>query len=179
MRHAGSRTLQGLPAGLMIVVLFLNLPVFLPLADARVGWIPNTIHSIKPSAWATAVGLYDADRYTAARVRPYSAVQFMNAELAPDARVVTFSEASHFYTRAEMLHDYSRSVAAGTWGARRPGSEDEAYRSLRAAGVTHILWDKVRQDIDDDDFAVRSPAFRERYTRRVYEDALVELDELL
>jgi hypothetical protein len=176
--HAGFPSGRRLLFAAVAMMLFVNLPVFYPLHDARSGWIATTFHSVRPSAWATAAGLYDADRYLAARIRPYAAIQYMNESLPASARVVWFSEAAHFYSRQELVHDYSRAVADGTWAAG-PGKESVAYSVLREAGVEYIVWDKVRRDISEKGFAVRSPLFRERFTVEVYSDAFVDVDRLL
>jgi 4-amino-4-deoxy-L-arabinose transferase-like glycosyltransferase len=158
-------------------VLLLNLPAFFPLADARQGWIPHTMHTIKPSAWLTPIGGFDHERFIAGRLETYPAVAWANRNIPASSRIVTFGEAAHFYARAEMLNDYSRCVAAGTWGAP-PGTEERAYRALRAAGVTHILWDRTRPDLDEGRFAIRSPLFRARFAEPVYRDRASEIDAL-
>lgn len=175
-RHAGWRRAPTLLSGLVAAVLVTNLPpLFLPLADAR-EWTPSIIRFVKPSAWATALGLYDVDRYIADRVRPYGAVQYMNRTVADDASAVNFSVAAHFYARSVLISDYSRCVVAGTWNAG-PGQESRAYAALRHAGITHIIWDRTRRDVADD-LAIATDAFRTRYTQSVYEDQWVRLYEL-
>lgn len=182
LRRAGWRGGPRVLGGAVVAVLVLNLPpLFLPLADAR-SWTPSIVRSMGPGAWSTALGLRPADDYLRARVRPYGAVQYMNRELPPEARVVTFAGAAHFYARPELLHDYSRCVIAGTWGTPA-GQEARAFATLRDGGVTHILWERERWRWDTGeagaDPAVATAAFRERYARRVYEDRYVELDELM
>ena len=177
LRRSGWRGARLWLAGTVAAVLLLNLPVFYSLADARTGWIPHTFHSVKPSAFATVLGLRDVDLYLAQRVEPYRAIQRLNAAVPADVRVVTFAEAAHFYARPELLMDYSRCVSPATWGASR-GQEAEAYRLLRAAGVTHVLWDPTRRDLEPDSFAIASPRFRREYARPIHVDERAEVYEL-
>jgi hypothetical protein len=160
------------------LMLFLNLPVFYPLHDARSGWISSTFHSVRPHAWATVLGLYDPDRYLARQVQPYVGIQFLNEVAPAGARVVSFSQAAHFYSRQRVIADYSRVLADGTWGAG-PGEEEAAYRALRAVGVEYIVWDRVRTDLSDERFAIRSAEFRSRFSVPIYADYWVEIHELL
>jgi hypothetical protein len=175
---AGIPVARRMLLGGVALMLFLNLPVFYPLHDARSGWISSTFHSVRPHAWATVLGLYDPDRYLARRVQPYAGIQFLNEAAPAGARVVSFAQAAHFYSRQRVIADYSRVLADGTWGAG-PGEEEAAYRALRAVGVEYIVWDRVRTDLSDERFAIRSAEFRSRFSVLIYADYWVEIDELL
>lgn len=161
----------------VVLTLIGNLPLFSRVHDARTGWIATTFHSINPGAWRTAIGAYDHQRYLRERLESYGAVRHINRVVPPTGRIVWFGEAAHFYARPELVMDFSRCIAAGTWAAP-PGQEDAAFRFLRSEGVTHIAWDLTRRDVQDADFAIRSPAFLTRYTELVYEDDAIQLYRL-
>jgi hypothetical protein len=170
------RALRALSAG-TAAMLALNLPVFFWFHDARVGWVTNTVHIVNTGYLRTALGLFDHRRYLADRLEPYRAVEWANNALPASTHIVSFGEAVHFYARAELLNDFSSCVANGSWAPR--GREADAYRALRGAGMTHILWDRTRTDITDSAFAIRSPRFLSRYARPVYRDAAAEIDALV
>jgi len=153
-------------------MLLLNLPLFNRLHDARQGWIPLSLHVVKPVS-----GLVDRDRYLRRRLESYPAVAWANRHLPASARIVSFGEAAHFHARAELLHDFSRCVVHAAWA--RPGQEEAAWRGLRAAGVTHVLWDLTQPKLlVDSAFAIRSPTFRRRYAVPVYRDEVSEIDAI-
>ena len=162
----------------VVVVLVLNLPLFTRVHDARSGWISTTMHTTNAGAWRTAIGAYDHRRYLRERLESYAGVEAVNAHVPPDGKVVWFGEAASFYARPELVMDFSGCVAGGTWGAA-PGNEALAHRTLLEAGVTHIAWDRTRTDVSDERFAVRSPAFRGRYSEEVYAGDAIVLDRLL
>ena len=150
-------------------MLLLNLPLFYWLHDAREGWIPQTVHVNKAVA-----GLVDRDRFLRRRLESYPAIAWANRHLPASARIVSFAEAAHFYARAELLHDYSRCVSEAAWAS--PGEEEAAWRGLRAAGVTHVLWDRTQPALLADSlFAIRSPAFHARFGETVYRDRVSEI----
>lgn len=153
-------------------MLLLNLPLFNWFHDAREGWIPLSLHMVKPVA-----GLVDRDRYLRRRLESYPAVAWANRHLPASARIVSFGEAAHFHARAELLNDFSRCVVDAAWAP--PGQEEAAWRGLRAAGVTHVLWDLTQPALlVDSAFAIRSRAFRARFAEPVYRDAVSEIDAL-
>lgn len=162
--------------GGVVAVLFLNLPPFQPLADARTGWVPHTFHEIHSRAWRTAAGLDPPHAYTRSRLESYDAARWIDRRLPPEARVVWFGEAAHYYVRQELVMDYSRCVVDGTWAP--PGAENEAYAALRNAGVTHIAWDRTRTDLDPSNHAIRSEPFLREFGARVYRDEVIEIHEL-
>lgn len=175
--EAGLPTAARLLPAAVATVLLLNLPPLFPLHNARAGWIPHTFHAINPGAVRTALGHYGVDRFLADRLEPYRATRFIDEALPPDARIVWFAEAAHFYVRRDVVMDYSRCVADGVWGAT-PGDEGAAHHVLRAAGITHVLWDKTRTDLDRSRFALATALFREHYATLLYDDPAVELYEL-
>jgi hypothetical protein len=162
----------------LVAVLLLNLPVFSRLHDARSGWIPHTFHVDWPRGPRTALGFRDHQLYLRERLEPYTAVPHTNALVPPDGRLIWFAEATHCYLEPETVMDYSRCVRNATWGTA-PGEEARAYQALRAAGITHIAWDRTRHDTAEEEFAIRSSAFLERYAERLYEDDVIVLDRLL
>ena len=156
----------------IVAMLLLNLPLFNRLHDARQGWIPLSLHMVKPVA-----GLVDRDRYLRRRLESYPAVAWANRHLPASARIVSFGEAAHFHARAELLNDFSRCVVAAAWAP--PGQEEAAWRGLRAAGVTHVLWDLTQPTLlVDSAFAIRSPTFRRRYAVPLYRDEVSEIDAI-
>ncbi len=161
----------------VVLVLIGNLPLFSRVHDARTGWIATTFHTINPGAWRAAVGAYDHQRFLHERLESYGAIPYINEHVPAHERIVWFGEAAHFYARPELMMDFSRCVADATWGAA-PGQEEMAYRFLRGRGVSHIAWDRTRTDLDDAQFAIRSPEFLSRYAELVHEDHAIELYRL-
>jgi hypothetical protein len=157
----------------MVAVLVLNLPAFVRLHDARRGWIPNTIHVPWPVGPRTVLGLHDPELYLRSYLKSYRVVPRVNALVPADGRIVWSAEAAHFYIRAETIMDYSICVREATWGSG-PGDEEAAYRHLRAAGVTHVVWDRTHYDEEDEGLAIRSSRFLGCYAERLYEvDSMV------
>jgi hypothetical protein len=153
----------------LAAVLLLNLPLFNWLNDARQGWIPTTLHTHRAVA-----GLVNRDRYLQRRLEVYPAVAWANRHLPESARIVSFGEAAHFHARAELLNDFSACVTDAAWAP--PGREEGAWRELRAAGVTHVLWDFTQPALlADSAFAIRSPLFRARFGETVYRDQVSEI----
>ncbi len=158
----------------IVGICILNLPPFHGFARARAGWIPQTFTDVDGRAWRTVLGLYGHERFLSERLESYPAVAALNTVAGPGDRAVWFGEAASFFARPELIMDFSRCVVEGTWGAQ-PGEEAEAYDRLRAAGITHVAWDKTRTDIRDEDFAIRSAEWVRRYAMLVYRDDVMEV----
>jgi 4-amino-4-deoxy-L-arabinose transferase-like glycosyltransferase len=175
--EAGMPVAWRLTSAATVAALAVNLPALWPLNDARVTWIPNTIHAVGLEAWRAATTERSAARYLRRRLESYDAAYFVDHKLSANARVVWFGESAQFYMRQDVLLDYSACVTHAVWG-RRPGDELGAFEELRRAGVTHIAWDHTL-GLPADSFAVRSPVFRTRYARPIYRDHAIEIDELV
>jgi hypothetical protein len=154
---------------LTITVLFFNLPAFKPVVQREAAGISSTF----PVTSSTAMGLVHPDRHMRWRVDA-PALRFINSHLPSDAVVVKYGWPVHFYSRPEVLFDWSHCVSGATWGAGA-GEEERAYRHLREAGVTHILWDRRVDQETRSLLATGTQTFRERYADIIYSDGATEI----
>lgn len=153
-------------AGLLV----LNLPPFISLHEASrqewSGWLTHVAHEIP---LAVVLGQESEADYLSRRVPAYAAWQFINANLPPDARVLTFSGGDHFYSDVDRLSDDATIVHTAVWGAAA-GQESQALARLDELGVTHILFNKQRLESGEmDDLALTQPSMMARLTP-VYAD---------
>lgn len=171
-RRAEWPKLRTVAGALVLATLLFNLPVLLPAVQPRSSGASSTLR-VKLS---TIRGLVRPDQYARWRV-DLPALRHVNSHLPPDAKVVKFGWPVHFYSRPDVVFDWSDCVSAATWGARA-GEEAAAYQQLRAAGVTHIMWDR-RVDQDTKlSLAVGTATFRTYFSGLVYSDDGVEIFEL-
>ena len=112
-------------------------------------------------------GAEDPDAYLTRRLRTYAAIQRLNAVAGSHDRVVTFAdEINDLYSQAMLVPDYA--ICLGSARAPR-GNEQTAYRGLRRAGVTYVLFERELRH-EQPTLALTGPAFERRYLKGVYED---------
>ncbi|HEU4699280.1 MAG TPA: hypothetical protein VFS40_08875 [Gemmatimonadales bacterium] len=174
LRALAWRRAWTLVQALVVLVLLVQVPPLVTFADWRLGWIPNVVHNVRPTPLLTALGLRPVDRYMRTWLESYPAARWIDAHVPATGRVVWFGEAAQYYMRQDAMMDYSECARPGVWRSA-PGAEAEAWRRLRAAGVTHLAWDKTRTDLDPARFAIRSPVFLRDYAETVYEDRVIQV----
>jgi len=164
-----------LTAGMAVLVL-LNLPPFLPLHEVdRVEWNGWLTHVIRNVPATVVSGRVSADRYLASTVLSYEAWQYVNAHLAEDARVLTFSEGDNLYGERERLWAYAVVARPAVWGAP-VGAERQALQALLGLRITHILIDKVElAALPQGSVAIIGADFRRMWLALEYEDRHLEL----
>ncbi len=160
-----------LAAGIMVFVMFLNLPPAISLQDEdRLHWTGWLTHVIRRLPTAVVSGKQTGESYLTKYVPAYAAWQYINRNLPADARVLTFEGGDHFYAeRARLLSDATAAHPA-VWGAM-PGKEEETRAALRRLGITHILFDKNQMASGEPgQIAIGQRSFQERWFLNVYED---------
>jgi len=160
----------------MAVLVLLNLPPFLPLHEVdRVEWNGWLTHVIRNVPATVVSGRVSADRYLASTVLSYEAWQYVNAHLAEDARVLTFSEGDNLYGERERLWAYAVVARPAVWGAP-VGAERQALQALLGLRITHILIDKVElAALPQGSVAIIGADFRRMWLALEYEDRHLEL----
>ena len=130
-------------AGLIAVLLLLDLPPFTPLHeherrdwDGRTGWLTHVVHGLS----VVVIGAESREAYLRRMVPTYGAWQAARRSLPPEARVLTWSGGDHFYGTESRVWVFAPVVRAAA--SAPPEDEARALESLRRLGVTHLLIDK-------------------------------------
>ncbi|MBA3887175.1 MAG: hypothetical protein H0X67_15805 [Acidobacteria bacterium] len=163
--RAASKTL----AAALLVLLALNLPPFTRFHErdrvAWDGWLTHVIHAVPLEV---VFGRQSKDEYLARHIPTYSAWQFINSAVTPDARIMTFRGGDHYYTDRRRIASVSPMARSAV--RRQPGQASEALQALRALGVTHLLVDRRSLDSDAASVALLSEQMRRDSLEVLYED---------
>lgn len=168
MAGALHRRLPVVVSALVLAVLVLSLPPFVRMHERdRQGWQGWQTHVLRETPLDAATGAEKRDAYLTRRLPTYAAIRRLNAVAGPRDRVVTFGQPNSLYSEAVTVPNYA--VRLGSALAPR-GAERAAYRGLRRAGVTYVLFERKAKD-EQPALALTGPAFERRYLEVVYEDA--------
>jgi hypothetical protein len=163
-----NRRLPVVIAGLVLTTLVLSLPPFLSMHERDrhgwEGWLTSVLREFPLNA---VTGAEDRDVYLTRRLRTYAAIQRLNAVAdTHDRAIVSANEMNNLYSQAELVPDFA--ICLGNARAPR-GSEKAAYRGLRGAGVTHVLFEQELRH-EQSALALTGQAFERRYLKVLYED---------
>jgi hypothetical protein len=168
LQRWGRPLVVGLTGGMIVTTLLYSLLFFAAVQPWRVAW-----------------GLESKDDFLRRRVNDYAALQFVRANLKPQARVLMLWDAQGYYCDERCLPDTEHSQ----WTRlveTQPDVTSLAAR-LRDLGVTHLLFstsdadfilqhDPTGQNLYAADFFLHQ--FRPSCTREVYRDHWTSLFEL-
>ncbi|MGA9115223.1 MAG: glycosyltransferase family 39 protein [Bacteroidota bacterium] len=123
-------------------MMLLQLPPFTSLHERdRVEWEGWLSHCLRKLPAGVVAGAERGEDYLSRIIPSWQALQFINAELPSDARILSFAEGEDFYLRRERLHYYEPIARPAVLGARA-GRESESRAHLRNLGITHVLFVK-------------------------------------
>jgi hypothetical protein len=127
------------------------------------GWLTNVLREFPLNV---VTGAEDRDTYLTRRLPTYAAIQRLNTFAGSHDRVVTFAnEIDNLYSQAVLVPDYA--ICLGSARAPR-GDEQTAYRGLRRAGVTYVVFERGLRH-EQPTLALTGQAFERRYLKAVYE----------
>lgn len=168
MVGALNRRLPVIITALVFTVLVLSLPPFVRMHEqdrrGQEGWLTHVLREVPLNA---VTGAEKRGAYLTRRLPTYAAIQRLNALAGPHDRVVTFGQPNSLYSDAVIVPNYA--IRLGRARAPR-GQELAAYRGLRRAGVTYVLFERKRRH-EQPALALTGPAFEHRYLEVVYKDA--------
>jgi hypothetical protein len=167
----GLRRAPPVLAACLAILMVVNLPPFTFLHEGdrvnRAGWLTSVLYVLPVGV---VIGGESEDAYLARQVRSYPVWQFANAQLPPDARVLSWSDGEHIYTHADRIWA-NAAVAIGT--AYAPvGQEAATLADLARLGITHLIVDRRPDDSPDpwDAYAVTGPTARAQWYDELYAD---------
>jgi 4-amino-4-deoxy-L-arabinose transferase-like glycosyltransferase len=155
----------------LCVLLLLNLPPWIPLHEVdrggSQGWLTHVVRQVPT---AVVLGQESEQAYLTRSVPSFAAWQFINASLPAEARVLTFSDGDHLYSRRARVWSDATVARPAVWGAT-PADAPQARRTLYELGVTHLLVDKrqVEQGVVSS-LAITDPGFIAAWLEPMYAD---------
>jgi hypothetical protein len=173
------RRARGILRGMAVFFLLLNLPPFTSRHAGDgfgwEGWLTHVVHQVPIGVVA---GIESGDAYLGRIVRSYPAWQYINAQLPPGARVLSFGGGENFYAGRARLWSDSTLARPATWGAGRD-QQAQAREALRRLGVTYLLFDqRMIQAHPPETLAVAQPEMIDRWFTLEYEDPYFRLYRL-
>jgi len=172
LARTGGRVGRWLLTALLAVLLLLQLPPFTSLHEGDrqgvEGWLSHVIYSVP---WRVVSGHQPMQEYMQWRVPSYPVWQYANAQLPPEANILTFSDGDHFYSDRARLWSDSAVAWPATWGAR-VGEEEAVLQTLCDLRVTHVLVDRsLAARVAPSELPIVQPAFVGPYLEPLYEDS--------
>jgi len=174
LRDAAETTVAGsgrLAAAGLIVLLVFDMPPFIGWHEPdRVGWNGWLTHVIRGIPAGVVIGAESDESYLARVVPSYRAWRFIDANVPPASRILTFSGGDQLYgTRMRLWSDASAARAI-TWDTP-PGEESTALAAARRFGITDVLMDKrLIESGSADTLAIASDRMRACCLSKEYED---------
>jgi hypothetical protein len=131
------------------------------------GWLTHVIHQVPVGV---TLGYETQNQYLTRKIPSYAAWQYINSATSPNARVLTFSEGDHMYSKRERVWINATAARPAVWDARR-GQDDEMLRGLASLGVTYVLMDVTLAAGEEmSDLALTDPRVADGFFQREYED---------
>jgi 4-amino-4-deoxy-L-arabinose transferase-like glycosyltransferase len=144
IRLAMGRKSQVAAAGLVGVLLFLNLPPFTALHERDRtgwdGWINSVLHGVE---WGVVVGGESRQAYLSRQVRSFAAWEFANQNLPVQARLLTWAGGDQFYAERDWLWVNSTTARPAAWLDAQ--AQVDYLPWLQRLGITHLLVDREMQ----------------------------------
>lgn len=153
----------------VVALLIMNLPPFLSLHEfdraGRNGWLTHVIHTVP---LGVVLGYESETSYLQRKVPSFAAWQYINAHLASDSRVLTFSGGDHFYGQRSRIPSDATIARGAVWV---PQDEETWLNEVKSLGVTHILFDKKEiQNLVNEHLVIAQPAIIASLYTMEYED---------
>ncbi len=151
-------------ATMVVILSVMNLPPFTPLHEVdREGWSGWLTHVLRDSPVRVVVGREAEEAYLAREVVSFGAWRWINAHLAPDARVLTTTGGDQLYAHRSRIPYDSAIARPAVWvGAQELDGTADALRRL---GITHVLFDRRELSrLSEDSTVLASPAFQQACT---------------
>ena len=148
----------------ILAVLLLSLPPFIPWhANGRIGYALTEVNL------AAAVDPVAAQNETGSQVHGYWAIDYANHHVARGERILSLLEGGQYYSRNLRLVDYAPLAKPTTYDSAF-GKEEQVYEALRSGGLSYVLVDRTRADLQQFPLPILGERFTREYLRLLFED---------